>query len=183
MTQQPAIHMLKIVLTGDGGVGKTSLITQYIHGKIRPGYKATIGVDIFKKEVITSRGIKVILQIWDLSGQSRFGQIRNRFYNGADGQIVVFDITNESTLHNISGWVEEASMNLKNLLVALPKVIVGNKIDLPEDQQINHMIVDSEIQPTGYPYYLTSAVTGENVELIFTEIAEQILAAKKAKNQ
>lgn len=179
MNQPSVVHMLKILLTGDGGVGKTSLITQYIHGKIRPGYKATIGVDIFKKEVTTRSGERVILQIWDLSGQSRFGQIRSRFYAGADGQIVVFDLTNENTLHSIGGWVDEALLNLKNRVGNLPKIVVGNKVDLPEDQQISSLLIDSEVQPTGFPYFRTSAVTGENVELIFTEIAEEIVKSSQ----
>ncbi|MHA2297796.1 MAG: Rab family GTPase [Candidatus Hodarchaeales archaeon] len=176
------VKMLKVLLTGDGDVGKTSLITQFIHSRIRPNYKATIGVDIFKKEVTTNQGDRVILQIWDLSGQSHFGKIRNRFYAGADGQIVVFDITNVSSLLSINGWIEEASMNLDDKAVILPKIIVGNKIDLPKGNHIDQARMESEINPMSYSYYQASAMTGENVDLIFIKITEEILTTKRKQS-
>lgn len=171
------VHMMKILLTGDGAVGKTSLITQYMHGRIRPGYKATIGVDIFKKEIVSRSGSRVILQIWDLSGQSRFGQVRKRFYAGADAVIVVFDITRDETLLNIDGWIEEININLLSTS-NLPKIIAGNKIDLPEEQHIPREKIDQIISSIGYDYYRVSAVTGEEVETIFTKIADKRLESQ-----
>lgn len=86
--------ILKVVLIGDGGVGKTSLRNQYIHKKFTDAYKATIGADFITKEVETNDGKKVMMQIWDTAGQERFQSLGVAYYRGADACILVYDVNN-----------------------------------------------------------------------------------------
>ena len=88
----------KILLLGDGAVGKTSLVHRFGEGVFEERYKATIGVDIFSKSVTTDSGSAIELQLWDLSGQAHFSAVRSKFYNKADGALLVFDLTNKKEI-------------------------------------------------------------------------------------
>ena len=103
---------MKIVVIGDSGVGKTSLLQQYMSGKMNSQTKPTIGAD-FSKKVINVDGQEVTLQIWDTAGQERFQSLGYAFYRGADCWALVYDITNSASFENLNKWklgfIENAS--------------------------------------------------------------------------
>ena len=103
---------IKIVVIGDSGVGKTSLLQQYLNGSMNSQTKPTIGAD-FSKKTIEIDGQDVTLQIWDTAGQERFQSLGYAFYRGADCCALVYDITNANSFENLNKWklgfIENAS--------------------------------------------------------------------------
>lgn len=162
----------KVILLGDEAVGKTSLFYRYVHNKFENSYRQTLGTEILLKEV-TINGVTIILQIWDVAGGKYFSRYREKFYNGASGAVIVFDMTRQKTYDNIKSWREE----FENIVVEVPAYIfVGNKSDLDGAREIHD--ADNEKYRYKYPFELTSAKTGENVENTFKRLAE-ILYKKK----
>ncbi|MHA1215525.1 MAG: GTP-binding protein [Candidatus Hodarchaeales archaeon] len=123
----------KIVVIGDGMVGKTTFVKSFLGGDVLEGYKPTIGVDIGRKAFMVEKEgqqHEIIYQIWDLSGQDSFQAIRKQFYSRCDGGIVIYDVTRPETFNNVPNWVEE----LFEQTGPIPIVLVANKIDLLSDK-------------------------------------------------
>merc|ERR1711935_338496 len=125
---------LKVIILGDSGVGKTSLMNQYVNNKFSNRYKATIGADFLTKEVMVDERL-VTMQIWDTAGQERFQSLGVAFYRGADSCVLVFDVNVAKTFENLDSWRDEF------LIQAGPRdpdnfpfVVIGNKVDL--DQRV-----------------------------------------------
>ncbi|MFX1511821.1 MAG: Rab family GTPase, partial [Promethearchaeota archaeon] len=160
---------MKMVLLGDGGVGKTSLIKQFVSGKFQGQYKATIGVDLFKKRVIIDNK-RINLQVWDLAGQRFFKRYHRHFLGGALGAFLVFDLTVPPSLNSLNAWIA----NTKETTGNINYVLIGNKLDLHEELAV----ADEDIQNflNQYPNIVdnikTSALTGENVNEAFHTIAK-----------
>merc|ERR1712106_456328 len=129
--------LLKVIILGDSGVGKTSLMNQYVNKKFTSQYKATIGADFLTKEVLVDDRM-VTLQIWDTAGQERFQSLGVAFYRGADSCVLVHDITDAKSFDNLDSWMEEflahaAPRNAENY----PFVVLGNKADLVAKRQVS----------------------------------------------
>ncbi|KAG4088876.1 hypothetical protein H8356DRAFT_1280615 [Neocallimastix lanati (nom. inval.)] len=130
--------ILKVVIIGDGGVGKTSIRVQYIHRRFTSNYKATIGADFITKDVQLEDGKKVSMQIWDTAGQERFQSLGIAYYRGADACIIVFDVTNPDSFNHVLKWEHEFidKADLKDPST-YPFVLIGNKIDNENDRMIS----------------------------------------------
>ncbi|GAA5798316.1 hypothetical protein HPULCUR_003718 [Helicostylum pulchrum] len=166
--------ILKVVLIGDGGVGKTSLRNQYIHKKFTNAYKATIGADFITKEVETDDGKKVMMQIWDTAGQERFQSLGVAYYRGADACVLVYDLFlerwREDFLKQSSLPTEEARH--------FPILMIGNKIDI-DDRVVSRRQARAwaEIHSSDkmqIPCFEASAKNGDNVEKAFAHIAKMV---------
>ncbi|UCG03730.1 MAG: GTP-binding protein [Candidatus Heimdallarchaeota archaeon] len=158
----------KIVLAGDIGVGKTSLINRFVTGIFTDDYKPTIGVNIYIKELFIDNS-EVNLQIWDVAGQTSFRQFRQRFFCGAQGAFIVFDLTVPKSLENLHvSWIED----IQNNAGEIPLILIGNKVDLKESITVSRQdITDFLIQHSNVEdHFITSALTGENVENAFTKL-------------
>jgi len=159
------VPILKVVIAGDGGVGKTSLIRRYCEGKFESSRVATIGVDFQTKLVDLPSG-SVKLSIWDMAGQERFQVMRAGFYRGSRAAALVFDLTDAESLTNLNRWHEEIS----KAAPSQPFVVVGNKLDLPRawiDAEASELA-----RSVGARYVETSALTGEGVSELFASLAE-----------
>ncbi len=132
--------VLKLVLLGDPGVGKTSLIAQFVHARFRHSYQLTVGLDISSKQVKLDDGRTVTLSINDIGGQARFAAIRHMFFKGAHLAMFVYDVTRAETLENITDpWYKElmefcsqpgkTRSNIQTMLV-------GNKADLEDYRMV-----------------------------------------------
>jgi small GTP-binding protein len=97
------------------------------------------------------------------------------YFNGADGMILVFDVTRSSTFSNINNWYNTA---VKYGLSGIPRILIGNKIDLKDERKIILPMADHLSEKLDSPYYETSALTGDNVKTVFTKIAELVYKAK-----
>lgn len=123
--------LIKVVIIGDAGVGKTSIRNQYIHNKFPKTYKATIGADFISKQLQVG-GRSVALQIWDTAGQERFKSLTAAYYRGADCCILVFDVCNPQSLKNIKTWVSHFVIQAKlSNPVEFHFILLANKIDSP----------------------------------------------------
>jgi small GTP-binding protein len=180
-------HILKIILIGDGAVGKTSIRRQYLGEGFKNDYQMTIGADLATKEspVLYSGGKQIKYLIWDLAGQPRFENVRTAYYMSAMGALVVFDATRPESFQNIVTWMNEVWRN--NGRGPVPMVILGNKTDLRQEglpsvsdekaQRFALTLSKIAKKHRGFNiYYLpTSAKTGFNINLAFELLGEAIL--------
>ncbi|MHA1215848.1 MAG: Rab family GTPase [Candidatus Thorarchaeota archaeon] len=180
--------LFKVVLMGDGSVGKTSLRRTYMGEGFRASYMITIGADFAVKKMSLEGGHEVSIQIWDLAGQEHFKNVRSTFYKGAQGALAVYSTVERSSFDNLPNWINECWHNAGK---KIPIVVIGNKIDLREQFKDNpvmkHNIVTTEEgrqfaeqlaqQGVHTSFIETSAKTGENVEAAFLELAIKILEA------
>jgi len=167
--------LLKVIILGDSGVGKTLLMNQYVNKKFNAQYKATIGADFLTKEVTVDDRL-VTMQIWDTAGQERFQSLGVAFYRGADSCVLVFDVVQPKTFDNLDSWRDEF------LIQAGPRdpdnfpfVVLGNKIDV-DSRVVAQKRALAWCQAKGnIPYFETSAKEAINVEQAFQVIARNAL--------
>ncbi|MFX1432972.1 MAG: GTP-binding protein [Promethearchaeota archaeon] len=160
-----------MLLVGEAAVGKTSLVQKFVKNKFAADYKLTVGVDILTKDVEFKPGEIVTLSIWDIGGQQRFDFIREAFYKGATGALIVFDLTREATYTETRKWLSDIRQSAGNI----PFALIGNKEDLLEDvgAVINRDEARSFAENEGSIYIETSAKTGVNVEHAFRELTRR----------
>jgi len=177
--------VLKIILLGDSGVGKTSLLRQFVQGKFENRYKATIGADFFTHEQEVD-GRKVTFQIWDTAGQERFQSLGSAFYRGADACMLVFDITSSESFQHVSSWLQEFTLQAGKREV----ILIGNKADLQESgRQVFARGVqqwcDQYSADKGAPiaYIETSAKNNTRVSEAFLKIAAEALKSKPSMQE
>ena len=156
--------LAKVVVAGDGGVGKTSLIRRYCAGKFQESRVMTIGVD-FQVKIVEVDGRPIKLSIWDIAGQDRFGAFRDTFYRGAQAVALVYDVTDILSMNNLVNWQRE-------IVRVAPRAsfcVVGNKIDRHRIVPRDH--AEGWAAALGFPYVETSAKTAQGVEEFFVMLA------------
>lgn len=158
------VPVLKVLIVGNGNVGKTSLVRRYCEGKFIDSRVTTIGVD-FQTQVVRLPEGEVKLSIWDLAGQQRFAVMRPGFYKGGRSAAMVYDVTDPATLTDLARWREE----LASVVPTTPIVVVGNKIDLPRVQPVEPARAYAESIKA--EYLETSAASGEGVPVLFEALA------------
>lgn len=159
MTTPDAIHpmvedMHKIVVVGDVAVGKSSLIRRYVHDKYTEHGKPTIGVDFALKRIQYDRNLRISLQLWDVAGDARHGNMTRVFYSGAVAALVAFDVSRPRTLEGAIKWKEDLDTKLGDI----PVVLIANKCDLawsvPYDKEgMDRLCVDNRFSA----WFMTSA--------------------------
>ncbi|KAJ8302245.1 hypothetical protein KUTeg_021232 [Tegillarca granosa] len=166
---------LKIIILGDSGVGKTSLINQYVNRQFYNEYKATIGADFLTKEVIVDNKL-VTLQIWDTAGQERFASLGVAYYRGADCCVLVYDVTKPTTRDSLDKWRNDFLEHANPLHHdKFPFIVIGNKTDLQKNAE-NNAIAQSWCNGKGnVSYFETSAKNGNSVEEAFDTIGQKAL--------
>lgn len=175
---------LKVVLLGDGGVGKSSLMNRFVSGKFDSQSFHTIGVEFLNKDV-SVEGQSYTLQIWDTAGQERFKSLRTPFYRGSDLCLLVYAVDDVESFKNLAMWRKEflyyADVREKD---NFPFILLGNKIDVNEravsQEEADHFC--REIG--GIPYYETSAKDSTNVDVAFNAAVKRLneLEQSKAKS-
>ena len=167
----------KIVLLGDGGVGKTSLIRRFVVDQYSDDYITTIGTKVSKRSLSLGHPaaeVEMAMQIWDVLGQKGYSGVQETAMKGAQGVLMVYDVTNEESRRNLEDYWLPAVWRLAG---RVPMVIAGNKSDLAADRVWAEDYLYFLSQKYGCPGILTSARTGEHVEPAFKSLGEQILAA------
>ena len=166
----------KVIVIGDPAVGKTSLLTNFATNKFEEKYLPTVGVSILKEPIeLEDDNATVNLMFWDIAGQPQFYMLHRPYFNGADGILLVFDTTRSSTFSNVNNWYSSA---VKYGLSGVPRILIGNKVDLKDERKIILPMAEHLSEKLNAPYFETSALTGENVKIIFQKIAEFIFTSK-----
>jgi len=168
--------LLKVILLGESGVGKTSLMNRYVNNKFSELYRSTIGADFLTKEVKVDDHTAT-LQIWDTAGQERFQSLGVAFYRGADCCALIFDVNDVKSFEALSSWKEEFLDHAHpSDPETYPFVVIGNKIDKEEQSAVPQKRALAWCQENGnLPYFSTSAKDGVNVEQAFLAIVRNSL--------
>jgi len=172
-------YLFKIVVVGDGGVGKTAITVRFAEGVFRDDYKMTIGVDFSIKTInvpINGQTRRVKLQIWDTGGQERFSYVRPLYYKGAVGGLIIFDLTNRKSYENLPRWFTEIANNC----VSLPMLLVGNKSDLP-DREVAQSEIQALAKDHNVLYFESSAKSGQSVDAIFQQLSSNLVMIEEGQ--
>jgi len=167
--------LFKVLVTGNAGVGKTSLLRRYVEGKFDESTIMTVGVDFFIKEIEFNSQAECTLQLWDFGGQVRFRHLMENYVMGARGALLLVDLTSTPNMDDILEWVNIVRLHD----ITLPIILVGTKYDLKDfiavddDQMLN---IRDTFNMMGY--VKTSAKTGHNVEKAFRMMAKKLIHQK-----
>ncbi|XP_055855950.1 ras-related protein Rab-35 [Episyrphus balteatus] len=166
-------HLFKLLIIGDSGVGKSSLLIRFSDDTFCGSYITTIGVD-FKIRTVVIDGQRVKLQIWDTAGQERFRTITSTYYRGTHGVIIVYDVMNGESFANVRRWLDE----INNYCDVVNKVLVGNKDDDPDHKVVITEDAQRFARQMDIELFETSAKDNKNVEEMFLSITRQVLNHK-----
>ncbi|TFG00615.1 MAG: GTP-binding protein [Promethearchaeota archaeon] len=169
--------LFKIIIFGDGGVGKTTLVRRYLEGYFEETTKMTVGMDFFVKHVEVE-GKQVTLQIWDFGGEERFRFLLPSYVSGASGGIFMYDITRLMSLNHIDDWLEifSSEYSKKYSEETLPVIMVGGKKDLAYKRSVKKEEAKQvKEEQNCYKHMECSSKTGENVEDVFKELTRELL--------
>ncbi|HDP96621.1 MAG TPA: GTP-binding protein [Euryarchaeota archaeon] len=165
----------KVVLIGDSAVGKTSLVRRYVIDLFDDKYIATIGTKVLKKEIeykLPARSIYLTMMIWDILGQRDYRNVRDTSLKGANGAIIVSDLSRPETISGIAEfWVPQ----IQDVIGNISMVVIGNKCDLVPEGDKSIELLSSLSSELSSPYFICSAKNGQNVENAFKSIGELVL--------
>lgn len=164
-------YIIKIVLLGEANVGKTSLLYRWIENKFRENYKSTLGVNLLKKDMNIKGYGEVSAQIWDLGGQESFRSLRRLYLEGANGALLLYDMTSKESYEKLDEWIKSFKEDRENE----PIILIGNKSDLKDKIKIKDKDANEFARKNKMDIIITSAKTGENVEKAFIELTTKIL--------
>jgi len=165
--RRPMEPRFKLLLVGDGGVGKTTFVKRHLTGEFEKKYIATIGVDVHPLSFQTSRG-KIIFDVWDTAGQEKFGGLRDGYYIQGQAAIIMFDVTSRITYKSVPNWHRDISRVCENI----PIVLVGNKIDTKQRKVLAKQI--NFHRKKNLQYYDISAKSNYNFEQPFKWLARKL---------
>ncbi len=162
--------IFKVLVIGEPATGKTSLVKKYVSGHFSQDYRASIGTNLYIKKIRLKSGDEGKIQLWDIAGQERWIQMRHTYYRGAQGALILGDVTREKSFLQIEDfWYSD----IQKYCPDIPVILIGNKIDLISsisEEKIND--IGNRINANSILF--TSAKNGENVEKAFKIISELI---------
>ncbi|MHA1370082.1 MAG: Rab family GTPase [Promethearchaeota archaeon] len=178
MNSSEGLLILKLILIGAGGTGKTSLAHRYLTGLFNHS-KLTLGVNFFVKELLVTLNngekYRVKLQIWDFAGEKRFRFLLPSYSKGADGCLLLFDITDKNTVQDIKVWIDLVRQGAGKML---PMLLVAAKSDLEEFRQVSREEGVEIARSNNFDGFVeTSSKTGLNVNLTFEAITKLMLSS------
>lgn len=178
--------VFKICLLGPPAVGKTSLVLRYVKDFFKNDYLTTLGADFLIKELVMDKfDTKIKLCIWDIGGQSRWETLRPVYLQGADGAILVFDLTKRSTFQQLPKWIMDLETYAGHDFT--PYVIVGNKLDLCTEELELREVPSEALEQFGMEQkkfaFETSAKSGDGIEQMFVRLALEVLKEKAQKEK
>ncbi|MDX1534239.1 MAG: Rab family GTPase [Thermoplasmata archaeon] len=181
LLEEPRVK-LKICLVGEPAVGKTSLIRRFVHNEFQDDYTVTLGTRISKKNLLVplSEGGEpegVTLVIWDIMGQEGIRELlKEAFFQGAQGILMVCDVTRPETLAKLEGWRE----SVQEVSGALPSFLLASKVDLTSQASLTETELEAACRDWECSWQFTSAKTGQGVEEAFEVLTRLVLSQQQA---
>lgn len=163
-------YLFKLLLIGDSGVGKTSILFKFSEDTFSPAFISTIGID-FKIRTIEVDGKKIKLQVWDTAGQERFRTITTAYYRGAMGIMLVYDVSNMRSYESMINWIRNIEMHATQ---DVELMILGNKCDVADKRQVTREKGEQLALQHGVKFMETSAKANINIEEAFFTLARDI---------
>ena len=165
-------YIIKILTLGDTLVGKSSIVLRYSENKFTSSILSTIGVDS-KRKIVKVKGETVKVSIWDTAGQEKYQNIAKQYYFGANGVLLIYDITNEKSFKKIDFWYNDLkdNVNIDEMFVCL----IGNKKDLESKRVITKEKAEEYAKELNIPYYEVSAKSGEGIKQLFLGVIEKVM--------
>eukprot|EP00163_Fabomonas_tropica_P010453 TRINITY_DN205_c0_g1_i4.p1 TRINITY_DN205_c0_g1~~TRINITY_DN205_c0_g1_i4.p1 ORF type:complete len:208 (+),score=49.32 TRINITY_DN205_c0_g1_i4:234-857(+) len=166
--------LFKLLIIGDAEVGKSSILIRFTDDEFIEKNPPTIGVD-FKLKIMKWQGRDVKLTIWDTAGQERFRTLTSSYYRGAQGIILVYDVTRRETFEHLEMWLNEVDMYTTNSNAV--KILIGNKLDLVGERQraVDKEEAQSFARAHAMMYIETSAKTKTGIQQAFDEVVQKIM--------
>jgi len=166
--------LIKLVIIGDSGVGKSNYLYRFVEGEFCPVHEATIGFDYkFKISLLPNSKKKVKFQIWDTAGQEKYMSVNKNLFQRVQGIILMYDISEPKSFNNLDKWMK--LILIRELASELPLILIGNKIDLIEERKISKEKGEQFANDNNIKLFESSGKSGENVEDSFIYLAEQII--------
>lgn len=169
-------HKMKVVLLGEGRVGKTSIVLRFVRNEYDDHQESTLQASFLSKNItIGSQSVK--LSIWDTAGQERFHALGPLYYRDANGALLVYDITDMQSFERVGRWVKELR---KIVGPDIAIVIAGNKSDLEKQRNVDHEEAQKYAESVGAQHFLTSAKQNKNLDKVFLELTKRMLKQQGA---
>ncbi len=162
--------MIKVILIGDSGVGKTNIMSKYLKNQFMENSKATVGVE-FGSKLFNHQGHKIKAQIWDTAGQEKYKAITGAYYKGSKGAFIVYDITRKDTFASIERWVNDLKATSDPKLTI---ILIGNKNDLDDKREVSKDQGEEKAKSFGCAFLETSAFSGDNLDKAFELMVKEI---------
>ena len=168
--------LIKLVIIGDSGVGKSNFLFKFIEGQFSPLHVATVGFD-YKSKIVMLPNLKkkVKLQIWDTAGQEKYMSINKNLFQRVQGIILMYDLTKRETFERLNIWLNI----IKQMTNEIPIILVANKLDDEENPESGRIVEYSEgekfAKNNEFQFLEASGLNGTNVEKVFLTISEQII--------
>ena len=165
----------KILVLGDYGVGKTSLIRQCVNEEFDDRHLTTVGANVALKDITMRFGgekadIAIELELWDIAGNKGIADVKREFYNDGDGAIIITDLTKEDSIENSENWIKAAYQ----IIGEIPFIFVANKYDLISEDELDVEKMQELASRYQTPFVVTSAKFGDNANEAFHEIAQKV---------
>lgn len=161
----------KLVLLGESAVGKSSIVHRFVKDSFDDFRESTIGAAFLTQTIQLDEQTTIKFEIWDTAGQERYKSLAPMYYRNANAAIVVYDITQESSLERAKSWIKELQRQAsQDIVIAL----AGNKVDLDNERQVSKDIATTFANEENLLFFEVSAKTGEGIKEIFTKIAEKL---------
>ncbi|XP_063080038.1 ras-related protein Rab-15-like [Engraulis encrasicolus] len=168
--------LLRLMLLGDSGVGKSCLLWRFAEDDYHPSHIATVGID-FRMRTLDINGMRVRVQIWDTAGQERYQTVTKQYYRRAQGILLVYDVTDESSFQHIAKWSSDVDETAPG---GVRRILVGNKCDLEQMRRVTTEQGSKLAQSYGMDFFETSAFTSHNVAEAFTCLTQQVLVSSSS---
>ena len=167
------VFEFKIILIGDPGVGKTSIMSKYILNEFKTSYQSTLGVEFKSKEIYIDNSCCARIKIWDTCGQERFRAITRQYFRNSDGVFLVFDLTNKDTIKKLNIWLKDINDNINGDCVIF---VIGNKVDVKTrdislSEEAKQYANDKKLN-----YYEVSAKTGAGIINVFEKMTKKLIS-------
>eukprot|EP00005_Dracoamoeba_jomungandri_P006412 CAMPEP_0174260838 /NCGR_PEP_ID=MMETSP0439-20130205/10698_1 /TAXON_ID=0 /ORGANISM="Stereomyxa ramosa, Strain Chinc5" /LENGTH=202 /DNA_ID=CAMNT_0015345181 /DNA_START=1 /DNA_END=609 /DNA_ORIENTATION=+ len=178
----PKKILLKIIVLGESGVGKTSLLIRYVENRFTLNTKSTIGANFLTKHMEIDDKVATC-QIWDTAGQERFQGLGTAFYRGSDGVIFVFDVTDRRSFEELEQWKNAFLIQVgQEGNYDFPMIVLANKIDLEDQREVSTKDCKDWCAGKGIKWYETSAKDDTNVDVAFQQIARLVISRMKPED-